>query len=47
MSVATATITPVATVDELGVTLLIDDEDDMHFMSLVSLLGNSTRGRGK
>ena len=35
MSVATATI---ATVDEQGVTLLIDDEVGMHFMSLVSLL---------
>ena len=46
MSVATATITPVATVDEQGVTLLIDDEEDMHFMSLVSLLGKNTRGRG-
>ena len=35
MSVATATI---ATVDEQGVTLLIDEEESMHFMSLVSLL---------
>jgi hypothetical protein len=35
MSVSTATI---ATVDEQGVTLLIDDEEGMHFMSLVSLL---------
>ena len=35
MSVATATI---ATVDEQGVTLLIDDEVGTHFMSLVSLL---------
>jgi hypothetical protein len=35
MSVATATI---ATVDETGVTLLIDDDNEMHFMSLVSLL---------
>ena len=35
MSVATATI---ATVDDNGVTLLIDDEEGMHFMSLVSLL---------
>lgn len=35
MSVATATI---ATVDEQGVILLIDDEEGMHFMSLVSLL---------
>lgn len=35
MSVAPATI---ATVDEQGVTLLIDDEEGMHFMSLVSLL---------
>jgi hypothetical protein len=35
MSVSTATI---AIVDEQGVTLLIDDEEGMHFMSLVSLL---------
>ena len=35
MSVSTATI---ATVDEQGVTLLIDDEEGMHFLSLVSLL---------
>jgi hypothetical protein len=35
MSVATGTI---ATVDENGVTLLIDDDNEMHFMSLVSLL---------
>ena len=35
MSVATATIAPV---DEQGVTLLIDEEESMHFMSLVSLL---------
>jgi hypothetical protein len=35
MSVATGTI---ATIDENGVTLLIDDESEMHFMSLVSLL---------
>lgn len=35
MSVATGTI---ATVDENGVTLLIDDDSEMHFMSLVSLL---------
>jgi len=35
MSVATATI---ATVDENGVTLLIDDEVGINFMSLVSLL---------
>ena len=35
MSVATAIL---ATVDETGVTLLIDDEEGMHFMSLVSLL---------
>jgi hypothetical protein len=35
MSVSNATI---ATVDETGVTLLIDDDNEMHFMSLVSLL---------
>lgn len=35
MSVSTATI---ATVDEQGVTLLIDEQEDMHFLSLVSLL---------
>jgi hypothetical protein len=35
MSVSTATI---ATVDEQGVTLLIDDEEGTHFMFLVSLL---------
>jgi hypothetical protein len=35
MSVSTATI---ATIDENGVTLLIDDDNEMHFMSLVSLL---------
>ena len=35
MSVSTATI---ATVDENGVTLLIDDDNEIHFMSLVSLL---------
>jgi hypothetical protein len=35
MSVATGTI---ATIDENGVTLLIDDDTEMHFMSLVSLL---------
>jgi hypothetical protein len=35
MSVATGTI---ATIDENGVTLLIDDDNEMHFMSLVSLL---------
>ena len=35
MSVATAIL---ATVDETGVTLLIDDDSEIHFMSLVSLL---------
>lgn len=35
MSVSNATI---ATVDELGVTLLLDDDSEIHFMSLVSLL---------
>ena len=35
MSVATGTI---ATIDDQGVTLLIDDDSEIHFMSLVSLL---------
>jgi hypothetical protein len=35
MSVSNATI---ATVDENGVTLLIDDDYEMNFLSLVSLL---------
>jgi hypothetical protein len=40
MSVVTATI---ATVDETGVTLLIDDDSEIHFMSLVSLLRKGTK----
>lgn len=35
MSVSTAIL---ATVDEQGVTLLLDDDNEIHFMSLVSLL---------